>query len=198
MYSGVSMLTLTPLPKVLSMLPPLGELTLGASAMLDLDTLLELELDKPTDQVPLDPWLQHTDHQTRFCQLFVAMDAHPSPATGHGRLKILHDLLTQVPFDGLHLVRQLLDLGNVLIGLEVIRDLQQSLEQQSSRAASPYCLVWLSWVSVAVPRTNIDRWLRVVMAQLRFPLAVSSCLMSRVISFTISSLSSAAFLISLI
>ena len=46
MYSGVSMLTLTPLPKVLSMLPPLGELTLGASAMLDLDTLLELELDK--------------------------------------------------------------------------------------------------------------------------------------------------------
>ena len=46
------------------------------------------------------------------------------------------------------------------------------------------CLLFASWAKVAVPLTNMWRWFKVVMAVVRFLLAVSSCLMSLVISFT--------------
>ena len=58
------------------------------------------------------------------------------------------------------------------------------------------CLLCASWAKVAVPLTNMCRWFKVVMAVVRFLLAVSNCLMSRVISFTMVSLSPALFFIS--
>ena len=69
-----------------------------------------------------------------------------------------------------NLIREFLDLRNILILLEVVENLKKPLEEQCSFAVLPEgtvshlkgdpensCLLLASWARVAVPRTNIWR-----------------------------------------
>ena len=87
-----------------------------------------------------------------------------------------------------------------MIILEVVKNFKEPLKEQCSLAILPMdsmllvklskcplrksCLLFASWARVAVPLTSMWRWFKVVMAVVKFLLAVSSCFMSRVISFT--------------
>ena len=95
-----------------------------------------------------------------------------------------------------NLIRQFFDRRDILIILEVVQNFKEPLEEQCSFSILPVgmlfhllinlriCLLFASWAKVAVPLTNMWRWFKVVMAVVRFLLAVSSCFMSLVISFT--------------
>ena len=96
----------------------------------------------------------------------------------------------------INLIREFFDLRDILIILEVVQNFKEPLEEQRSFTILPVgmlfhllinlriCLLFASWAKVAVPLTNMWRWFKVVMAVVRFLLAVSSCFMSLVISFT--------------
>ena len=60
-----------------------------------------------------------------------------------------------------------------------------------SVATSPYSLLSFKRFSLSTPSTSICKWFNVVIDVVKFLLAASSCLMSRVISFTLVSDSAA-------